>query len=144
MDRRMVALVTGSGKRRIGAEVANAFAQRGYALTIHYRTSATEADDAVALYRAQGVEAIALQAELADETAVRALISQTLSHFGRIDVLVNCAADWRSKRFEDVTAADVRHYLEVNTLGTFLCSQQAGLAMVKQKEGGCIVNFGDW
>ena len=59
-------------------------------------------------------------------------------------MLVNCAAAWKSKRLEDVTAADVRHYFETNTLSTFLCSQQAGLAMVRQPEGGCIVTLGDW
>ncbi len=75
---------------------------------------------------------------------MRALIDQTLARFGRIDALVNCAAAWRSKKLEDVTAADVRLFFEVNTLGTFLCAQQAGLAMVRQPEGGCIVNLGDW
>jgi pteridine reductase len=38
----------------------------------------------------------------------------------------------------------VRHNFETNLLGTFLCAQQAGLLMVRQPEGGCIVNFGDW
>src|SRR4029453_2421263 len=47
-------------------------------------------------------------------------------------------------RLEDVTAADVRNYFETNTLSTFLCCQQVGLAMVKQAEGGSIVTFGDW
>src|SRR5204863_5252000 len=75
---------------------------------------------------------------------VRDLVSQTLEQFGRIDVLVNCAAAWKSKRLEDVTATDVRGYFEANTLGTFLCCQHAGLAMVKQPEGGSIVTFGDW
>ena len=72
------------------------------------------------------------------------MIDQTLATFGRLDTLVNCAATWRSKRLEEVTAADVRHYFETNTLATFLCSQQAGLAMVRQPEGGCIVTIGDW
>src|SRR5258705_412341 len=43
-----------------------------------------------------------------------------------------------------VTGADIRHYFETNTLSTFLCSQQAGLAMAKQPEGGCIITLGDW
>src|SRR5947209_19570829 len=72
------------------------------------------------------------------------MIDRALEHFGRLDVLVNCAAIWKSKRLEDVTAADVRLHFEANTLGTFLCCQHAGLAMVKQPEGGTIVNLGDW
>ena len=59
-------------------------------------------------------------------------------------MLVNCAAIWESKRLEDITAADVRHYFETNTLSTFVCTQQAGLAMTKQASGGCIVTVGDW
>src|SRR5262249_16679198 len=86
----------------------------------------------------------ALLADLTDESAVQGLIRQTLQQFGRLDVLVNCAAAWKSKRLEEVTAADVRHYFETNTLSTFLCAQQAGLAMAKQPEGGCIVTLGDW
>ena len=144
MDSQKIALVTGSGKRRVGSYVADALAQRGYGLAIHYRSSAAEANEAVARYRDQGVNAVALQADLTDEKAVQGLVEQTISHFGRLDVLVNCAAVWKSKRLEEVTAADLRHYFETNTLGTFLCSQQAGLAMVKQKEGGCIITIWDW
>jgi pteridine reductase len=139
-----VALVTGSGKRRVGSHVADALAERGYALAIHYRSSATEANDAVALYQRRGVQAAAFQADLTEEKAVGGLIRQTLEQFGRLDVLVNCAAAWKSKKLEDVAADDVRHYFETNTLGTFLCSQQAGLAMAKQKQGGSIVTIGDW
>jgi pteridine reductase len=144
MSRSRVALVTGSGKRRVGWHVAEALAARGHALAIHYRSSAAEAAETVETFRSRGVEAIGVQADLTDERSVGSLIQQMLSHFGRLDVLVNCAAAWKSKRLEDVTAADVRHFFETNTLGTFLCSQQAGLAMVRQPEGGCIITLGDW
>jgi pteridine reductase len=139
-----VALVTGSGKRRVGWHVADALAERGYSLAIHYRTSAQEAEETVAYLKNKGVVAAALQADLTDEQAVRHLVLGALEKFGKLDVLVNCAAVWKAKRLEEVTAADVRLHLETNTLSTFLCTQQAGLAMVKQSEGGCIVNFGDW
>jgi pteridine reductase len=139
-----VALVTGSGKKRLGWHVADALAGRGYALAIHYRSSAAEAAEAVAYFQSRGAQAKAFQADLTDETAVAGLVQQTLAHFGRLDVLVNCAAAWKSKKLENVTAADVRFFFETNTLSTFLCSQQAGLAMARQPEGGCIVTIGDW
>jgi pteridine reductase len=139
-----IALVTGAGKRRIGWYVAEALASRGYDVAVHYHTSAAEALHTVAHLEGLGVKAVALGADLSDEVAAKALIDQTCQHFGRLDVLVNCAAIWQSKRLEDVTAADVRRHFEINTLGTFLCAQQAGLAMVRQPEGGCIVNVGDW
>jgi pteridine reductase len=144
MNPSKVALVTGSGKRRIGWHVARALATRGYSLVVHYRSSSAEATEAAAAFRTGGVEAVALQADLTDERSVRGLVEQTLERFGRLDVLVNCAAAWQSKRLEEVTAADVRHYFETNTLGTFLCCQQVGLAMVAQREGGSIVTLGDW
>jgi pteridine reductase len=139
-----VALVTGSGRQRVGWHVAEALAQRGYALAIHYLTSAASAAETVASFQTHGVQVVAFQADLSAEEAVRSLIHQVQDQFGRLDVLVNCAAVWRRKPLEEVTSADVRLHFETNTLGTFLCAQHAGLAMVKQPEGGCIVNLGDW
>jgi len=139
-----VALVTGSGKRRVGSHIADALAERGFTLVIHYRSSAAEADESVAQYKVRKIEATALQADLSDEKAVKSMIDTILKKYGRLDVLVNTAALWRSKKLEEVTASDVRMHFETNTLGTFLCSQQAGMAMVKQPEGGSIITFGDW
>jgi len=139
-----VALVTGSGTRRIGWHVADALAERGYSLAIHYRTSTAEAEETAALWRKRGTNVLTLQADLTDEQSVKDLLQKTLDHFGRLDVLVNCAAMWQSKPLEEVTAADVQHNFAINTLGTFLCSQHAGFAMVRQPEGGSIVLLGDW
>jgi pteridine reductase len=139
-----VALVTGSGKRRVGWHVAAALAARGYALVLHYRTSAAEAAESAAAFQAQGVEVLPYQADLADEAAVKRMVAAALGRFGRLDVLVNCAAVWRPKRLEEVSAADVRAHFDANVLGTFLCGREAGLVMVGQPEGGCVVNLGDW
>ena len=59
-------------------------------------------------------------------------------------MLVTAAAVWEPKPLEEVTADDVRRQFEINTLGTFLCCQRAGLIMVEQPEGGAIVTIGDW
>src|SRR5437667_11446356 len=85
-----VALVTGSGKRRVGWYVADALARRGYALAVHYYTSAREAEDAVAHFRGHGVDAAAFQADLGDEPAARGLIDAVLQHVARLDVLADC------------------------------------------------------
>ena len=139
-----VALVTGSGKRRVGSHVAEALAGRGYAVAVHYRSSSTEAAELVRSLEKAGTTAVAFQADLTNEDEVAKLVADVLKRFGRLDVLVNCAAVWQSKKLEEVTAADVRLHFETNTLGTFLCCQHAGLAMVKQPEGGVIINLGDW
>jgi pteridine reductase len=144
MNTPRVALVTGAGKRRVGWHVADALALRGYAIAIHYRSSVAEAANTVAALQQVGVAAEGFPADLRDEQAVVGMVRAVLDRFGRIDVLVNCAAIWKRKRLEEVTAADVREHFEANALGTFLCSQHAGLAMVKQPEGGCIITVGDW
>lgn len=144
MSQAKVALVTGSGTPRVGRHVAEALAAAGYSLVIHYRTSAAEAQAAVEQFDRQGVAAIALQADLSDEAAVKSLVDATLARFGRIDALVTCAAIWPRKKLEEVTADDVRKNFEANTLSTFLCARQVGLAMVKQADGGSIVTLGDW
>jgi pteridine reductase len=124
--------------------VAESLAKRGYAIAIQYRTSGTEAQEMVADFQKQRIEAAAFGADVTDEKAVQGLVKQVVAKFGRIDVLVCAAAAWKSKPLEQVTAADVRGFFEVNTLGTFLCCQQVGLVMAKQPEGGSIVTFGDW
>jgi pteridine reductase len=139
-----IALVTGSGKQRVGWFVAEALARAGYQIAVHYNRSAAAAEETVRQLRELHVEAVALQADLSDTVAVRRLVDGVLERFGRIDALVNCAAIWERKRLEDVTPDDVRRHFEVNALGTFFCCQHAGLAMVRQSEGGCIVTVGDW
>jgi len=144
MSTQRVALVTGSGKRRVGSVVAETLARADYAIAVHYRTSVEEAEELVDSLRQLGVKAHGFQADLTQEEEVKSMMSAVLKEFGRIDVLVNAAAAWKSKPLEEVVGEDVRHYFETNTLSTFLCSQQAGLAMVKQKTGGSIILIGDW
>ena len=147
MSEQKVALVTGSGKKRVGAHIAAALAGRGFALAVHYRASATEATETAAALAAQfGVPAVPVQADLGDEVAVKRMVSDRAraSSSAGIDVLVNAAAIWNRKPLEDVTAADVREHFDANLLGTFLTCQHVGLAMVRQTRGGCIVNVGDW
>ena len=139
-----VAIITGSGKPRVGARVAEALARRGYAIVTTYRTSADDAQRQVLALQALGVPAIAVQVDVSRSEDVSRLVQTTLDQFGRIDVLVTCAAIWEPKPLEDVTADDVRRHFEINALGTFLCVQRAGLAMVAQPTGGAIVTLGDW
>ena len=139
-----VAIVTGSGKKRVGYHVAKALAKRGYSVAIHYRSSLEEAQETVEEIRSLGVDSHSFQGNLADESEVKRLADEVFHLFGRVDVLVNCAAVWPRKRLEEVTAFDVLRCFETNTLGTFLMCQQFGLRMVQQETGGVIINLGDW
>lgn len=139
-----VALVTGSGAPRLGNAIVRSLAQRGYAVAIHAHRSTEDAERTAAELRHDGTNVLVVQADISDETQVREMVDRVDAHFGRLDVLVNCAAIWQSKRLEEVTTEDVRRHFDINTLGTFLCCQQVGLRMVSQAHGGAIVNIGDW
>lgn len=148
-----VALVTGSGARRIGNVIARTLAVRGYRVALHANSSradlqATEEELRIltpALSHGERESRVAaFTADLTDEAAARKLVDDAHAHFGRLDVLVNAAAIWRPVKLEEVTAAEVRRNFEVNTLATFVCAQQAGLKMAAQEWGGAIINLGDW
>jgi pteridine reductase len=139
-----VALVTGSGKRRVGNAVAQALAERGFRIAVHYHHSAVAALETVRQLQALGTDAMAFSADVADEQAIARLFEQVMDHFGRLDALVTAAAMWESRPLEEVAAADLRCQFDVNTLGTFFCCRQAGRIMVAQPEGGAIVTIGDW
>jgi pteridine reductase len=139
-----LALITGSGKRRVGNAVARALAERGYEIALHYNRSAEEAKTTAEELKKLGVRAETYQADLADESQIARLFADIEKDFGRLDVLVTAAAIWESKPLEQVTADDVRRHFEINTLGTFLCCQKAGEIMIRQPEGGAIVTIGDW
>lgn len=145
MNPQRVALVTGSGRRRVGFHVAAHLARRGYGLILHYHTSREEAlHNAEELSRTWQIPTVALRADLRREVEVQTLLQQTLERFGRIDVVVHCAAIWQRRLLEETTAADVQVHFEVNLLSTFLICQHFGLYMVQQPDGGCLVTVGDW
>jgi len=143
-DPRPVAVVTGAGSARVGNCVVRRLAAVGYDVVVHANRSMTQAEATAAELRDAGHQAIAVQAELTDENAVRRMVKLIIERFGHVAALVNCAAIWERKPLEQVTAKDVLRHFEVNALGTFLCCQQFGLTMVAQQLGGSIVNVGDW
>ena len=91
------ALVTGSS-RGIGAAVARGFGRCGMSVAVHCRTTRTEAEAVCADIRAAGGHAVLLQGDVAEASLVERLIAETVAAFGRIDVLVNNAADLLERR----------------------------------------------
>lgn len=88
-----VALVTGSAKR-LGRAVALCLAQEGADLVVHYGSSQAEAQETVAAIEKLGRRAVALAADLAKVDEIRQLVDQAGKHFGRLDILVNSAANF--------------------------------------------------
>lgn len=135
-----VALVTGAG-RRIGRAVALHLASEGADVVVHYRTSAAEARETVAEVEDLGRKGVALQADLCSVAEIRRLFAQATERFGRLDVLVNNAANFLPGRVEDTTEALWDTVLDTNLKALFFCAQTAA-PLLKQSRG-VIINFGD-
>lgn len=136
-----VALVTG-GAGGIGGAVVRALAQAGISgVAIHYRKSASEAEDLAAEIERAGVKALAVQASVQSDAEVRAMIAKIGAHFGRLDIVVNNAGltHWvKLADLEGLTDAIWDEILDVNVKGAFRCAR-AAQAML-ESSGGMIVN----
>ncbi len=134
-------LVTG-GSRGIGAATARLAAQRGYAVCVNYAGRRDAAEAVVADIERAGGRALAVQADVADPDAVRALFVAVDEALGPLDVLVNNAGviDHHC-RVEDMPPERIQRILAVNVLGAFLCAQEAVRRMSTRHggAGGAIV-----
>jgi pteridine reductase len=135
-----VALVTGSGKR-LGRAVALGLAVRGADVVVHYRSSEQEALAVVAEVEKLGRRSIALQADLASTSGIQQLFQQVESRFGRLDILVNSAANFIQTEFAATTDELWDGSLDTNLKAPFFCSQAA--APLLKKTSGAIINFAD-
>ena len=140
-----VALVTGSGSRRVGRAIALHLASLGCRIALHANTSVDQAEDvARCISDKHSKQAVVTQGSLCDEGTPQRLVDETLAKFQRIDILVNSAAIWQPKRLEKITSGEIREYFEINSIASFLCAKAAGLSMVAQPMGGSIINIGHW
>jgi 3-oxoacyl-[acyl-carrier protein] reductase len=135
-----VALITGA-VRRIGRAIALALAGDGAAVVINTRRSQDEATAVAADIESQGGEALVYLADVTDETAVQALVAAALARFGRLDILINNAADRRQASLIEISLAEWRHITGIIVDGAFLCAR-ACLPHMVAAGGGTVVNIG--
>jgi 2-deoxy-D-gluconate 3-dehydrogenase len=133
------AIVTG-GNAGIGFGIAQALAEAGAAIVVAGRRADSNAE-AVRRLAACGARAVAVETDVQDESACRALIAQTVNRLGRLDILVNSAGIAIRKQPQDYTHAEWRKVIDVNLTGAFLCAQAAYPQMVRAS-GGKIINIG--
>jgi pteridine reductase len=135
-----VALVTGAAKR-IGRAVAARLASEGADVIIHYHRSKSEADDAVAEIAKLGRRSAALQADLCNVAEIKRMFQSAAEQFGRLDILVNSAANFLPAHLADTTEKTWDAALDTNLKAPFFCAQAAA-PLLKQSHG-VIVNFAD-
>jgi 3-oxoacyl-[acyl-carrier protein] reductase len=129
MNEMRTAIVTGAS-RGIGAAMAKRLAADGFQTVVNYSSSATEAEELVAVIKAAGGRAIAIGADVANASAVRTLFDQAEAEFGPIDVLVNNAGILRNSPLAEVSDEDYQRQVAVKpTYGVYAATKAAVEAM---------------
>jgi len=135
-----VALLTGA-VRRNGRASALGLAADGAAIVINTRASGEEARALQKEIEGAGGQALVCLADITDEASVARMFGEIDKRFGRVDILVNNAADRARHTFTEMTYAQWRHYTSIILDGAFLCSRAAIPYMLKNGWGR-IVNMG--
>lgn len=134
-----VAIVTGAG-RGIGVEYAKVLAAEGAKVAV---TDIIDTDNTVNIIKQAGGEAIGIHCDVTDPENIRAMVAETISTFGKLDILVNNAAlfaDLKQGSFLDIDEAEWDRVMQINTRGVFSCVK-AAVPEMKKNGYGKIINI---
>ena len=134
-----VAIVTG-GNGGIGLGIAEGLASAGASIVVAAR-NATKNAQAVKKLQGLGAKAIAVELDVTNEAACKALVKSCVDQFGRLDILINNAGINIRKQPQLYTLDEWKQVMDTNLSSAFLCSQAAYPAMLKSG-GGKIINTG--
>ncbi len=130
-----VAVITGAS-RGIGAATAQLFAENGAKVVVNYANSTEAAQQVVKAIRAKGGEGIAVKADVRNEDQINALVDQTISQFGKVDILVsNAAIQFSMKTFSDMKWDEFKPKLEEELKAAFMATKAVLPIMKEQKYG---------
>ncbi len=138
-----IAIITGAS-RGIGKSSALLFAKEGAKIIVDYHISDFEpnaeknAFSVVDEIKKIGSEAIAVKCDVSQENEVKEMIQKTIDTFGKIDILVNNAGIVYDVPLFEKTGEQWKQTLDVNLIGTFLCSKYASEQMLKNGYGKII------
>ena len=140
-------LITG-GARRLGRTSALALAQAGADVAITFNRSALEARETVVDLSSFGGRAFAFQCDITDEASVKGMMKDAGRELGRIDILVNNAANYETVEFEKISVRQWDAIFASNTRGPFLVAREALKWMRRSRGAGAgpieakIINMG--
>jgi glucose 1-dehydrogenase len=133
-----VAVVTGASLG-IGRATAIALGRAGAAVVVNYRTNRERAEEVVQEIIGGGSQAVAAEADVADQGAVDGLITRAVEEFGRVDIAVSNAAFSDRELFYLADMAGFRRTVDVTMWGAFYLTRAATQQLIKQGGGGAIV-----
>lgn len=133
-----VAIVTG-GSRGIGRAVVDLLSSFGAHVVVNYVSDEQAAAATVAQAREHGVEAVAIQADVAELGEAERLVNETLERFGRIDFLICNAGIWEGAPVESITEELWDKTFEINLKGTWSVCRAAVPVMKQQKSGRIVI-----
>ena len=135
-----VAVVIG-GTGVLGGALCDGIAQAGASVVVA-GNSQERGQARVEILRAFGVQAEFVQANATQRDSVRGLLDQTLRHFGRVDMLVNCAGVNAAIPYAEIKDEEWHRVIDGNLTSTHLACQAFAPHMAAQPEGGSILNIG--
>jgi glucose 1-dehydrogenase len=135
-----VAIVTGAGTG-IGQAIALAFAEAGASVVVDYVGNASVSEDTISKINAMGKKSLGVAADISLPDEVNDLIQKTVATFGKLDIFVNNAGIEKKIPFVDYPLDEWLKIMAINLTGPFLCSQAAATQMIKQGNGGRIINI---
>jgi NAD(P)-dependent dehydrogenase (short-subunit alcohol dehydrogenase family) len=132
-----VALITG-GDSGIGRAVAVAMAREGARMAIVYLEEHKDAEETIAAVEQEGSRAIKIACDVGDEKACRDAVERTVEEFGRLDILVNNAAEQHeTEDVREIEAAQIERTFRTNVYSFFFMAKHA---LAHMKEGASIIN----
>lgn len=134
-----VAIVTGAGQN-IGEAIAKLFAEEGASVAV-VDLDVAKGERVAGEIKQSGGKAVAVKCDVSKSADVQAMVERVVKEFGRVDILINNAARTCNKNIFDTTEEDWDGVLAVSLKSQFLCSKYTAQQMVKQGQGGKIVNF---
>lgn len=134
-----IVLITGSS-RGISKATAIAFAREGAHVIVNYLKDKIAADTIVAEVKNLGAEAVAIQADIANESDVKKMVEEAVKQFGAIDILVNNAGIVFDVPIFEKTVEQWERTLRVNLIGTFLCTKYI-VPCMESRQGAAILNI---
>lgn len=135
-----VAIVVG-GSGVLGGEMAQALACAGAKTAVFFSGNKSGADHRVELIQKAGGQAKAFRADVKNEASLKAAMDAVVEEWGRLDILVNAPGVNSTTPVMEIEQEEWQHILDINLRGAFWASRIAADIMIKQGEGGSIINI---